>query len=63
VGWAFAELGLDRIELTTTAANVAAQALAKHLGFTREGVLRGRELERGRRVDIVMYGLLREDAG
>lgn len=61
VDWAFDELDLGRIDLTTTAENVPPQRLAERLGFTREGVLRGHELERGRRVDIVVFGLLREE--
>lgn len=36
-------------------------ALAVRLGFTREGVLRARNLERGRRVDVVWFGLLRDE--
>ena len=61
IGWAFAELGLERIELTTTPDNRAAAALAHKLGFTHEGVLRSRDIEHGRRVDIVWFGLLRDE--
>ena len=52
---------LRRLELTTTPDNAAALALAESLGFTREGVLRRRTVERGRAVDIVWFGLLREE--
>lgn len=61
VSWAFAELDLLRLEMTTTPENAAVPALAHRLGFTQEGVLRARNIERGRRVDIVWFGLLRED--
>lgn len=61
VSWAFAELDLVRLEMTTTPENPAVPALARRLGFTEEGVLRSRNLERGRRVDIVWFGLLREE--
>jgi RimJ/RimL family protein N-acetyltransferase len=61
VSWAFAELDLLRLEMTTTPENPAVPALARRLGFTREGVLRARNIERGRRVDIVWFGLLREE--
>jgi RimJ/RimL family protein N-acetyltransferase len=54
VDWAFDALGLARIEITTTPDNHGARALAERLGFTEEGVMIGRNLERGRRVDIVM---------
>ena len=61
VSWAFAKLDLLRLEMTTTPENPAVPSLAGRLGFTREGVLRARNIERGRRVDIVWFGLLREE--
>ena len=61
ISWAMCELDVRRVELTTTPENAATQALADRLGFTREGVLRQRNIERGRRVDVVWYGLLREE--
>ena len=36
-------------------------ALAERLGFTQEGVLRKRNVERGQRVDVVWFGVLREE--
>ena len=54
------ELELDRIEITTTPDNGAARALAASLGFTQEGVLLSRNLERGRRVDVVILARLRK---
>jgi RimJ/RimL family protein N-acetyltransferase len=54
VDWAFAALDLARVEITTTPDNAGARALAASLGFAEEGVMIGRNLERGRRVDIVM---------
>jgi RimJ/RimL family protein N-acetyltransferase len=59
VDWAFAALELDRIEITTTPENRAARALAARLGFAEEGILRARNRERGRRVDVVMLARLR----
>ena len=35
VDWAFEELELERIEITTTPDNAAARALARSLGFER----------------------------
>jgi RimJ/RimL family protein N-acetyltransferase len=58
--WAFAALELDRIEITTTADNAAARGLAASLGFAEEGIMRERNHERGRRVDIVMLARLRK---
>jgi RimJ/RimL family protein N-acetyltransferase len=60
VDWAFATLPLDRLEITTTADNSAARGLARSLGFAEEGVMRARNRERGRAVDIVMLARLRK---
>jgi ribosomal-protein-alanine N-acetyltransferase len=61
VTWAFGELDLLRVEMTTTPDNAAVFALARRLGFTQEGVLRKRNVERGQRVDVVWFGVLREE--
>ena len=47
--------------MTTTLDNVAVHAVARRLGFQREGMLRKRNVERGHRVDVVWLGLLREE--
>ena len=39
--WAFAEVGVERLELLTYPGNEASQAFAAKLGFTRECLLRG----------------------
>jgi RimJ/RimL family protein N-acetyltransferase len=57
--WAFGNWDLNRIEMTTLPDNEASQALARKIGFTREGLLRQRNFERGKHVDIVMLGVLR----
>jgi RimJ/RimL family protein N-acetyltransferase len=61
VSWAFEAFDLLRVEMTTTPDNAAAAALASRLGFAREGVLRQRNVERGRRIDVVWFGVLREE--
>lgn len=61
VSWAFDGLDLLRVEMTTTPDNGAVDVLAEHLGFTKEGVQRKRNVERGQRVDVVFYGVLREE--
>jgi RimJ/RimL family protein N-acetyltransferase len=61
VDWLFDHRWLRRLELTTTPDNEGALALAESLGFRREGVLRQRVVERGKAVDIVWFGLLREE--
>jgi RimJ/RimL family protein N-acetyltransferase len=62
-GWAFEALGFNRVEITTTPDNAATLALAGRLGFTQEGVMRERNHERGKRVDVVMLAVLRRDWG
>jgi RimJ/RimL family protein N-acetyltransferase len=57
--WAFEHWELNRIEMTTLPDNEGALALARKLGFTREGLMRERNFERGKHVDIVMLGVLR----
>jgi ribosomal-protein-alanine N-acetyltransferase len=52
---------LHRIWLTTTAANVASQGLARKLGFALEGVLREHSVVQGRRLDQQLWGLLRPE--
>ena len=58
--WAFEELGLARIALTTDPENVVSQRVAERCGFTREGRLRSHMLIRhtGQRRDSLVYGLL-----
>ena len=60
VDWAFERVGLDRLEITTTPDNAPARALAASLGFAEEGLMRRRNLERGRRVDVVLLARLRK---
>jgi ribosomal-protein-alanine N-acetyltransferase len=61
LSWLFGELDLQRVEMTTTPENLVAPALAERLGFTREGILRSRNIERGQRVGLLWFGLLREE--
>jgi len=59
--WAFADLELERLELTTDVDNVASQRTAESIGFRREGIMRGYLTSRGVRRDCVLYGLLPAD--
>jgi [ribosomal protein S5]-alanine N-acetyltransferase len=56
--WGFERWELNRIEMTTLPDNEGALALGRKIGFTREGLLRSRNFERGKYVDIVMLGVL-----
>ena len=60
--WAFEELALERIELRVHPENHASRRVAERAGFTREGVERAsRSLPDGRRVDSIVFSLLRTD--
>ena len=62
VGWAFDELGLERIELRVHPENMASLRVAERAGFTREGVERAsRAWPDGSRFDSVVYSLLPAD--
>jgi RimJ/RimL family protein N-acetyltransferase len=56
--WAFAELGLARLELTCGPDNQASQRVAERCGFSREGLLRSHVPFKGARRDSVMFSLL-----
>jgi RimJ/RimL family protein N-acetyltransferase len=56
--WAFAELGLARLELTCGPDNEASQRVAGRCGFSREGLLRSQVPFQGARRDSVIYSLL-----
>jgi RimJ/RimL family protein N-acetyltransferase len=56
--WAFADLGLARLELTCGPDNEASQRVAERCGFVREGLLRSQVPFKGARRDSVIYSLL-----
>jgi RimJ/RimL family protein N-acetyltransferase len=57
--WAMDALPVARLQLTTHLDNPASQRVAEKAGYLREGVLRAWTEQRGRRVDLIMYSLLR----
>lgn len=61
-GWAFTELGIERLELRIHPDNEASLRVAERAGFTREGVERasGRWPD-GSRFDLVVFSLLPGD--
>lgn len=60
--WAFAELGLVRIEWMAMVGNDASRRVAEKAGFVLEGTLRGRHVRLGRRTDTWVGSLLPGDA-
>jgi len=62
--WAFEAVpALERLQLRAAVDNIPSNRVAEKAGFTREGVLRAQRFNqrRGRRVDFVMWSLLREE--
>lgn len=61
--WAFDQLGLARLDLTTDPENEASQHVAERCGFRREGHLRSHMLvfHSGQRRDSLIYGLLPDE--
>jgi RimJ/RimL family protein N-acetyltransferase len=57
-GWAFGELEIERLQLTTHPDNAASQRVAERVGFRREGILRRWTVARDGRRDAVMFSLL-----
>ncbi len=57
-GWAFAELSVQRLELTCAPDNGASQRVALRCGFVREGVLRSHLPFQGTRRDTMVFSLL-----
>lgn len=58
--WCFAN-GLERMELTALPENEIVPVIAGRFGYTYEGTLRKRNFERGRRVDLLIWGLLADE--
>jgi RimJ/RimL family protein N-acetyltransferase len=56
--WTFDEAGVERMEMTALPGNDAVTRIAGRFGFVYEGTLRQRNLERGVRVDVLMWSLL-----
>jgi RimJ/RimL family protein N-acetyltransferase len=59
--WAFDGLGLERIEMTALPENENVPHIAEKFGFSYEGTMRQRNFERGRRVDLLLWALLRDE--
>jgi RimJ/RimL family protein N-acetyltransferase len=53
--WAFAELGLDRIELLAEPGNEASQRVAEAAGFHRDRLLRGHREQKGTLRDFYLF--------
>ncbi|MFE6778869.1 GNAT family N-acetyltransferase [Streptomyces sp. NPDC057702] len=63
VDWAFGELGVERLEWYAEVGNEPSWAVARSLGFQREGTLRARIPHAGTRRDAWVAALLPTDLG
>ncbi|SCF67131.1 Protein N-acetyltransferase, RimJ/RimL family [Streptomyces sp. Ncost-T10-10d] len=61
VDLAFGELPMHRIQAVTHTANTAALTVLAKAGFVQEGVRRSACLHRGRRYDVAVLSLLRDE--
>jgi RimJ/RimL family protein N-acetyltransferase len=61
--WAIGVHGVERLQLRADEQNPASRKVAENAGFTQEGILRSSRYNPrlGRRVDFVMYSLLRDE--
>jgi RimJ/RimL family protein N-acetyltransferase len=59
--WAFAELGMLRLELLISAENTASKRVAERCGYVREGVLRSRHVKQDLREDTEIWSRLATD--
>jgi ribosomal-protein-alanine N-acetyltransferase len=57
----FGQMALNRVEAIVHSGNAASCALLSRMGFTREGLLRGRALHRGEFRDVVMFAITRAE--
>ncbi len=61
VGYAFREMGLNRLEADIDPRNLASARTLERLGFQKEGHLRERWIVSGEVSDTALYGLLRRE--
>jgi RimJ/RimL family protein N-acetyltransferase len=59
--WGLDGLGLERLELRIAVTNPASERVAERGGYSRDGILRRVHFKEGRRVDLGIWSLLRED--
>jgi RimJ/RimL family protein N-acetyltransferase len=61
--WTIGDHGVERLQLRADEQNPASRKVAENAGFTQEGVLRSSRYNPrlGRRVDFVIYSLLRDE--
>ncbi len=61
IGWAFDAFELEKVSATADLLNTQSWRVMEKLGMQREGVLRSDRILRGRRMDVVHYGILKSE--
>jgi len=61
INYGFERLNLNRIYCGTSSENISMQKLAEKLGMKKEGVRRSAMFKMGRCMDIIEYGLLKDE--
>ncbi|MDT0381927.1 GNAT family protein [Streptomyces sp. DSM 42041] len=61
IDWAFTKRGMSRVEWWVATGNDRSIDVARRLGMTRDGVLRGRSAYRGVRRDTEIWSVLRDE--
>jgi ribosomal-protein-serine acetyltransferase len=61
IGYAFTEVGLNRIQICSDTANLPSLRVPEKLGFTKGGVLRARYRAAGGPRDCAQYSILKAD--
>jgi ribosomal-protein-serine acetyltransferase len=61
IDYAFADLGMNRIQIRCAAGNVRSAAIPERFGFKKEGCLRQSQFRNGKLHDFLVFGLLRSE--
>jgi len=59
--WGFYTLNLNRLQCGTFSNNIAMQKIAKKVGMKQEGIRPKAAYKNGKYLDVILYGILKED--
>ena len=61
INYGFNQLNLNRIDIKAATENIKSRAIPERLKFKQEGILRETEFLYDHFIDLVVYGMLKED--